>query len=125
MLAFFGEIALIQNNAGPPSVMTEAFVRMLGRHWSVWVLIDLFHRARCTYNISSLTAIRTQVSCGTPPLKLGSFYVFVLCLHLHCESLHVQSDRKVNTNTNAWLTQRDTTTVQNRFTNATLTQCKR
>ena len=36
-------------------------------------------------------------------LSWGSFFAFVLCFCF--ESLHVCTDQKVNTNTNAWLTQ--------------------
>ena len=64
-------------------------------------------------------------------LSWGSFYAFVLRLHLCFESLHVCTDRKVNINVNAQPTQTQmltrrhcTTTVYNLFAKATLTQRK-
>ena len=62
----------------------------------------------------------------------GPFYASALHLHLCFESLHICTNRKVNANTNAWLMQTQmhtrrnyTTTVQNRFANTMLRQCKR
>ena len=65
-------------------------------------------------------------------LSWGSFYALAFRFCLRFESLYVHIDRKVNTNTNAWLTQTQkhtrrhyTTTVQNWFMNTMLTQHKR
>ena len=57
----------------------------------------------------------------------GSFYAFVLHLCLRFESVHVCTDRNVNTNANAWITQMATmrhsiTTASNRF-DAVVMEC--
>ena len=67
----------------------------------------------------------------TSALSWGSIYAFALLLRLGFEAIHIHTDRKVITNTNAWAMQTQTharrhytATVNNQFTTATLMQYK-